>query len=112
VNGFKEGTDECRSPDDPKDPNFRAEESALKTGAVDPNAPAANPNRRKPRYGMRGTIRIDVLEHRSNETVCVYDIKTGEAVLTTARIKEIVRSVFEHYPHAKRVIITQVRPPL
>ena len=106
VNGKVPGTNEFRSPNDPEDPNFMAEFSALKTKAADPDASP-------PRYGQKGTIRVDVLENRPDEkTVCVYDIKTGEKVLSTARIKEIVGAVAKHYGDALRIIITEIRPHL
>lgn len=45
------------------DPNFRAEVSAIKSGAAG--------------YGARGSIRVDVMENVGEGTVCVYDIKIG-----------------------------------
>lgn len=98
-----------RSPDKPKDPNFRAEYSALKAEA----AAKADPNAPPPGYGDRDTIRVDVLEHRPDDrTVCLYDIKTGERVLTVKRIEEIARSVAKYYQNAIRIIVTEIRPQL
>jgi len=104
VNGVNRVTGEFRSPNNPQDPNFVAEFSALKTKAADPNAPNA-------RYGQKGTIRVDVLENRpAEDTVCVYDIKTGEAVLTLPRIAEILGSIHKHFANVRRFIVTEVRP--
>jgi hypothetical protein len=77
VNGTDEKTGEFRSPNEPQDPNFVAEFSALKSWAANSAAPPA-------RYGQKGTVRVDVLEHNKNGTVCVYDIKTGEKNLCSA----------------------------
>src|SRR5262249_50792312 len=72
VNGKDEKTGNFRSPARPENPDFLAEFSALKTRAANRDAPP-------PRWGQKGTIRVDVLENREREqTVCVYDIKTGE----------------------------------
>jgi hypothetical protein len=105
VNGIVKETGEYRSPDQPKDPNFRAEYSALKTRAANPNAPP-------PRYGQKGTIRVDVLEYTKQRSVCVYDIKTGERTLSGPRMSEIAKAVYNYYPNAKHFIVTEVRPNL
>src|SRR5438874_826817 len=42
------------------------------------------------RYGTTGSIRVDVLEHKNDSTVCVYDIKTGNSGLSPARFAEIL----------------------
>jgi hypothetical protein len=103
VNGTLPSGD-YRSPDDPKDINFRAEFSLLKTRAADPDAPP-------PRYGQRGTIRIDVFENREDtSTVCIYDIKTGSSGFTPARRMEMLRSALRRYPDTKSFVITEVRP--
>jgi hypothetical protein len=83
--------------DDLKDPNFRAEVSFLK-------------ERDDVRYGEKGSIRIDVFENVGNGTVCVYDIKTGQAGLTMPRTAEIATNVFNRYPATQRIIVTEVRP--
>jgi hypothetical protein len=102
VNGTEENG-EFRSPDDPKDPNFVAEFSALKAAAANSVAP-------RPRYGQKGTVRVDVLEKEKNGTVCVYDIKTGERIFAPLRVEEIAKSVYSHYPDTQRFIVTEVRP--
>jgi hypothetical protein len=120
VNGFTD-TGEPRTPDNPEDPNFRAESSFLKALADDPTVSASDkdaasanvtlgPRGHWPRYGQLGTVRVDVLEDRQNGTVCVYDIKTGKQTLSPARIREIVQSVLRHYSNARQIIITEVRP--
>jgi hypothetical protein len=116
VNGMTNDGTKCRSPSDPENPNFLAELSAVKAKAEEQNASlperdAALPNPdAKPRYG--GTIRVDVLEKASEDMVCVYDIKTGNAGLTLARIKEIIGSVFKHFKSINKIVIAQVRPRL
>lgn len=85
-----------------KDRRFIAESSILKateeTGA------------RIDHYGVKDTIRIDVFEKRSDELVCVYDLKTGKGGLTLARASEIVSNVFSAYPSTQRILIIEVRP--
>jgi hypothetical protein len=81
---------------EPRDPNFRAEVSFIKS------APE--------RYGAPGTIRIDILENPGKGTVCVYDIKTGWSPLTVARMRELAGNVAFFYPGTSRIIVTEVRP--
>jgi hypothetical protein len=85
-----------------KDPNFVAEVSMRKSYEDDHDASVP--------YGTRGSIRIDVLERRSDDVVCVYDLKTGKSGLTVAREVEIVGTVASVYPLARRILITEVRP--
>jgi hypothetical protein len=87
-----------RQIDEMHDPDFRAEVSHLK-GVEDAQG-----------YGTKGTVRVDVLERRDRETVCVYDIKTGRSGLSVPRFGEIASSVFSAYGPVKRIIITEVRP--
>jgi hypothetical protein len=61
-------------------------------------------------YGRRGSIRIDALESRDGETVCVYDIKTGFSQLSPARMWELAAAIFSKFPNAKRIFVTEVRP--
>jgi hypothetical protein len=61
-------------------------------------------------YGMKGTVRVDVYERASEETVCVYDIKTGWRGLSLPRMAEIAAKVFEMYPETKHIIVTEIRP--
>lgn len=85
-----------------KDRKFIAESSILKA-----NEEAAASVRR---YGLKNTIRIDVFEQRSEDLVCVYDLKTGKSRLTPARALEIVSNVFSAYPLTQRIVIVEVRP--
>ena len=62
------------------DPSLLAEKSLLKTKAE------AN-------YGDPGSVRVDVLENVGSGTVCVYDIKTGNSVLSGPRMSEIAVNV-------------------
>ncbi len=63
-----------------------------------------------PRYGLTGTLRVDVLEEVSKNTVCVYDIKTGKSSFSLARMKEIVGSVHRHFPNSTDFFLIEVRP--
>jgi len=92
-----------RTPDDPINPDFRAEYSLSKAGAANAAAPEA-------KYGQRGTIRVDVLENLNNGTVCVYDIKTGRAGLPFYRAKEIAQTVFRRFGKVSQIIVVEVRP--
>jgi hypothetical protein len=83
-----------RSP--PPDPNFFAEASLRKSKDAG--------------YGLLGSRRIDVLENTGDRTVCVYDIKTGEAGLHAARAAELASTVQYYYPGTQRIIVTEVRP--
>jgi hypothetical protein len=79
-----------------KDINFRAEVSYVKN--------------QEENYGRKDSIRIDVYERRDEQTVCVYDIKTGKAGLSAKRMAEIAAQVLKVYPEARRIIVTEVRP--
>jgi hypothetical protein len=78
------------------DPDFRAEVSVLKTLYET--------------YGIKDSVRIDVLENVRNGTVCVYDIKTGRSGLTAGRAREIAQRVFDSYGEARRIIVFETRP--
>jgi hypothetical protein len=78
-----------------KDPDLRAEVSAIKSG------PAT--------YGQPNSIRVDVLENVRNGTVCVYDIKTGRSPLTLARMFEIASNVHSYYAGTRRILVIEVR---
>lgn len=80
----------------PFQPNYRAEVSRLKS--------------RDAGYGELGSVRIDALEKSGDDTVCVYDIKTGRAGLTRARSLEIASTAFSVFGSIRRIIITEVRP--
>jgi hypothetical protein len=94
-----------------KNPSFIAELSLVKMaeeGATEEELEKARKGGIK--YGTEGSIRVDVLERKDEDTVCVYDIKTGNAGLSPARFAEIFLNVRSAYPDAKHVIITEVRP--
>jgi hypothetical protein len=101
-------------PDHPQNPDFRAEFSLRKALAEDAKAklPKPNPDGSYPNYGELGTIRIDVFEYLRNGRLCIYDIKTGKRVLLPGRMDEIVQSIIKHFPHAREIIITEVRPQM
>lgn len=61
-------------------------------------------------YGLKDSIRVDVYEKAENNTVCVYDIKTGKSGLGAKRMKEIAKNVFAAYPKTRRIVVTEVRP--
>lgn len=83
------------------DPDFKAEVSILKSEVGARFVP----------YERADTVRIDVLERVDTQTVCVYDIKTGRARLSTTRSKEIAGEVFKAFGKAhQRIIVTEVRP--
>lgn len=86
-----------------KDPDFVAEASILKSRE-------AFGAKARAEYGTKATLRIDVLERLSNNTVCVYDIKTGKSGLSPARIREIAQAVYRRYQDAERFLIIEVRP--
>ena len=79
------------------DPNFKAEVSILKSDEY-------------ARYGSKGSVRIDVLEKVSNETVCVYDIKTGRRGLSLTRSGEIFGEVTSAFGPTTRIIVIETRP--
>ena len=78
------------------DPNFLAEASYLKSQDAG--------------YGVRGSVRIDVLENVRDGTVCVYDIKTGKSGLSAARSAEIASEVHSRFPPTQRIIVIETRP--
>jgi|GEM_PF-2380396 len=61
---------------------------------------------RPSRYGLKGSIRVDVVEGPIERPIAIYDLKTGGSKLTPARITEI-RS---HLPRGyKDIPITEIR---
>lgn len=80
-----------------KDPDFFAERSFLKELQA--------------RYGDRGSIRIDVFERVRDDTVCVYDLKTGTSGLSVPRMTEISTHVLAKFPSVARLVVTEVRVP-
>jgi hypothetical protein len=97
-----------------RDPDFKAEVSAIKSDLEpreDPNFRANQP-KLKAKYGERGTVRFDAYENRpKTSTVCVYDPKTGKRGLSLRRMTELAKAAFGlfHYP-PQHIIVIEVRP--
>lgn len=89
------------------DKDLSTEVSYLKTLGETGEKPANVDD--KVRRGQKGSIRIDVFENTRNETVCVYDIKTGKSGLYPARSLEIARAVYARYGNAQ-IIVIEMRP--
>jgi hypothetical protein len=83
-------------PSPPRDYNFRAEVSLIKSSEV-------------PRNSL-GSKRLDILENPQTRTVCVHDPKTGEAKLTLPRALEIASTVSYFYPDTEQIVVTEVKP--
>jgi hypothetical protein len=87
-----------------KNPDFAAEISFLKT--VDETGKQPE----EPKYGTAGSIRIDVFEKARDDTVCVYDIKTGRSGLSRRRMAATARTVLKKHGAVRRIIVTEIRP--
>jgi hypothetical protein len=64
-------------------------------------------------YGIKDSVRIDVLECAEARTTCAYDIKTGESRnsgLSPRRMREIALHAIKACPDTRRVVVTEVRP--
>jgi hypothetical protein len=59
------------------------------------------------RYGMKGSVRLDVVELVGNKIKAVYDLKTGSAALTMQRIQQILSHL---PPGSQGVPVIQIRP--
>jgi hypothetical protein len=109
--------DEISAADDGKG-NFRPEVSFVKMKAdgVEPPArpvgmTADQQYQEMLKPGAKGSIRIDAYElQKEKQTVCIYDIKTGESGLRSKRFAEFLTRVAGTYQWATRIIITEVRP--
>jgi len=64
------------------------------------------------RYGRKGSSRLDIYEEVSEDTVCVYDHKTGKRGLEDAQVQKIGNVVTQKFLRASRFIIIEVRPDL
>jgi hypothetical protein len=113
VNGRDKKTGECKSAGKADNPNFIAEASLRKTLEADPNAKIpADPAESFAPYGERGTIRMDVFEKpEDHNAVCIFDIKTGEKVLSITRIRELMGIVHQHWKNVDQIFVVEVRPP-
>jgi hypothetical protein len=83
-------------PRPPRDPDFRAEVSLQKSNDAG--------------YGVEGSKRIDILENPRKGTVCVHDVKTGEATLLAKRAGELASTVQLLYPGTQHIVVTEVKP--
>lgn len=57
-------------------------------------------------YGTAGSIRADVVEGPLHAPTAVYDLKTGSATLTPARIQQIQ----SHLPGGSNVPVQEIKP--
>jgi len=93
----------------PKDPNYRAETSVVKTlealGQQTLRDKLVNQD-----YGQPGSFRFDVLEFPKDttDTVCVYDIKTADALLRFNRMGHFAE-LLSRYGN-KLIVVVQVKP--
>jgi hypothetical protein len=93
----------------PKDPKFRAETSVVKTlEALDQQTLSEKLVNQD--YGKPGTTRFDVLEFPGDttDTVCVYDIKTADALLRFNRMGHFAE-LLSRYGN-KLIVVVQVKP--
>jgi hypothetical protein len=64
-----------------------------------------------PSYAARDTKRIDIFERLDDDTVCVYDIKTGDKTWRSRDMNEVAAAVARRYPTAKRFILIETKLP-
>jgi hypothetical protein len=57
-------------------------------------------------YGKPGSIRADVIEGSKTQPSAVYDLKTGNAKLTDARIKELRKQL----PYGDTINVHETKP--
>jgi hypothetical protein len=62
------------------------------------------------RYGLKDSLRLDVLEKVGNGVICVYDLKTGKSGLSPARMREIGQSVHKNFGMVNRILIIPIQP--
>jgi hypothetical protein len=105
-----------RTPETAQWKHYRAEYSMRKESiavAQDPQSvsiPTEPSEDRKPaRRNARGTVRVDIMEELSDGTICVYDVKTGEAILSTERMDEIAASVAKHFGLNRKIIVIEAK---
>jgi hypothetical protein len=87
------------------DERLVAEESAVKLAEEVPEAE----RRKDVEYGRGGSIRIDAYERLNDQTMCIYDIKTGKSGLSFKRMQELKERLREKYG-VTHFIVTEVRP--
>jgi response regulator RpfG family c-di-GMP phosphodiesterase len=87
------------------DERLIAEESAVKLAEEVPE----EERRKDVEYGRRGSIRIDAYERLNDQTMCIYDIKTGNSGLSFKRMQELKERLREKYG-VTHFIVTEVKP--
>ena len=45
------------------------------------------------KYGMRGSVRLDIVAYDKGRPAAIFDLKTGSARLTARRIRHIARNM-------------------
>jgi hypothetical protein len=60
------------------------------------------------RYGLKNTVRIDILGPERDNRVCVYDFKTGRAGISVPRAIEMRNAVHKIYNKLADVIIVEI----
>lgn len=60
------------------------------------------------RYGLKNTVRIDILGPEQDNRVCVYDFKTGRAGISVPRAIEMRNAVHKTYDKHTDVIIVEI----
>ena len=91
----------------PQDPNYRAETSVVKTLEAQGQQTLRDKWVNKD-YGEPGSFRFDVLEFPNDTTVCVYDIKTADALLRFNRMGHFAE-LLSRYGN-KLIVVVQVKP--
>jgi hypothetical protein len=100
------------------DPNFKAEQSVIKTlletgrkTSNSGNAQEVDP-KMEAEHGELGSIRIDAYENVPEKSaVCVYDPKTGWRGLSFPRMNELAASAHRLFGHKPNYIfVVEVRP--
>lgn len=85
---------------------LRAEQSYLKFAEeieLDANPSSIS------KYGLKNTIRIDLLGPEQNSRVCIYDFKTGKAGIVP-RAVEMHNTVRKYYPSIIEIVIVEINP--
>jgi hypothetical protein len=118
--GTKVHKEIARVINDKNNPNFRAEQSVIKS-ALEGNSRGStlntdnaqeDNNKSEARYGQLGSIRMDAYENIPDKsTVCVYDPKTGWRGLSFPRMNELAAAAHRLFGYTPRyIIVTEVRP--
>ncbi len=84
---------------------FKAQVDAL--GRSDLHTEVSYKNGRVVPYGTKGSVRLDVVEGGETSPTAIYDLKTGSASLTQARIQQIKSHLPAGYQY---VPVSEVRP--